>query len=53
MNHPDTDTFDRLTKSLEHMVKAMDASTKMVLILHEQVQQLKAQVAYLMGDTYQ
>jgi hypothetical protein len=31
----------------------MDASTQMVLILHKEVQQLKAQVAYLMGDTYQ
>jgi hypothetical protein len=53
MNKQDTETFERLTNSLELILNAMDASTEMVLILHKEVQQLKAKVAYLMGDTYQ
>ena len=49
----DTETLDRLTQSLEYTLKALEASTDMVLILHKEVLILKAKVAYLMGDTYQ
>lgn len=53
MNQKDTETLDRLTQSLEYTLKALEASTDMVLILHKEVMVLKAKVAYLMGDTYQ
>ena len=53
MSKQDTETLDRLTKSLECVLAAMEASTDMVLILHKEVLMLKAKVAYLMGDTYQ
>ena len=49
----DIETVERLTQSLEYVLKALEASTDMVLILHKEVMVLKAKVAYLMGDTYQ
>lgn len=53
MSKQDIDTVERITQSLDYVLKALEASTDMVLILHKEVLILKAKVAYLMGDTYQ